>query len=196
MICTTDRWETDLKTSDWTFGLKHGWRFNHSIGGYRYKTLKTPCPLSWVETQLQVQTRPSDLGLLSAWGYMLAAGSCVESEGGQFPSHPGRLGPETSSEGAHLTPNPQEIQTGFASLPPSLPPHPPSSLSIHFPPSPSSSHQQLCASPSRQKSPINSKHLYGQGPIWGPLFPEPTQMKFYSLHENLTGGLGGRKNRK
>ncbi|KAI4814063.1 hypothetical protein KUCAC02_003273, partial [Chaenocephalus aceratus] len=33
-----------------------------------------------------------------------------ESDGGQFPSHPGRPGPETSSEGAHLTPNPQEIQ--------------------------------------------------------------------------------------
>ncbi|KAI3373902.1 hypothetical protein L3Q82_022478, partial [Scortum barcoo] len=33
-----------------------------------------------------------------------------ESDGGQFPSHPGRPRPETSSEGAHLTPNPQEIQ--------------------------------------------------------------------------------------
>lgn len=43
----------------------------------------------------------------------------AESHGGQFPSHPGRPGPETSSEGAHLTPNPQEIQAGF-SPPPSL----------------------------------------------------------------------------
>ncbi|CAB1461022.1 unnamed protein product [Pleuronectes platessa] len=46
-----------------------------------------------------------------------------ESEGGQFPSHPGRPGPETSSEGAHLTPNPQEIQAGFTphTRPPPLP---------------------------------------------------------------------------
>lgn len=37
-----------------------------------------------------------------------------ESAGGQFPSHPGRPGPETSSEGTHLTPNPQEIRAGFS----------------------------------------------------------------------------------
>lgn len=38
----------------------------------------------------------------------------TESAGGQFPSHPGRPGPETSSEGTHLTPNPQEIRAGFS----------------------------------------------------------------------------------
>lgn len=60
----------------------------------------------------------------------------AESHGGQFPSHPGRPGPETSSEGAHLTPNPQEIQAGFSpptilqasnlfvSITPSVPPSP------------------------------------------------------------------------
>ncbi|KAK1883372.1 DNA polymerase, partial [Dissostichus eleginoides] len=107
-----------------------------------------------------------------------------ESDGGQFPSHPGRPGPETSSEGAHLTPNPQEIQAGFTPLHPlpSLPLHPVIHPSI--PPS-------LPAS-RRQKSPVNSKHLYGQGPIRGPPFPEPAQMKFYSLHEKITGG-GGEK---
>lgn len=42
----------------------------------------------------------------------------TESDGGQFPSHPGRPGPETSSEGAHLMPNPQEIQAGFTPLQP------------------------------------------------------------------------------
>lgn len=42
----------------------------------------------------------------------------MESDGGQFPSHPGRPGPETSSEGAHLMPNPQEIQAGFTPLQP------------------------------------------------------------------------------
>lgn len=44
----------------------------------------------------------------------------TKSDGGQFPSHPGRPGPETSSEGTHLTPNPQEIQAGFT--PPTQPP--------------------------------------------------------------------------
>ncbi|KAI9548143.1 hypothetical protein NQZ68_010362 [Dissostichus eleginoides] len=69
-----------------------------------------------------------------------------ESDGGQFPSHPGRPGPETSSEGAHLTPNPQEIQAGFTPLHPlpSLPLHPVIHPSI--PPS-------LPAS-RRQKSPL------------------------------------------
>ena len=47
------------------------------------------------------------------------SGETTESEGGQFPSHPGRLGPETSSEGSHLMPNPQEIQAGFNPLHPS-----------------------------------------------------------------------------
>lgn len=37
-----------------------------------------------------------------------------ESDGGQFPSHQGRPGPKTSSEGAHLEPNPQEIHAGLA----------------------------------------------------------------------------------
>lgn len=108
----------------------------------------------------------------------------TESDGGQFPSHPGRPGPETSSEGAHLTPNPQEIQAGFTPL--STPPI--SSPPPHHP----SIHPSLPVSPRRQKSPVNSKHLYGQGPIRGPPFPEPAQMKFYCLHEKITGG-GGEK---
>lgn len=97
---------------------------------------------------------------------MHGTGKTTESDGGQFPSHPGRPGPETSSKGAHLTPNPQEMQAGFTAL---LQP------SIHGP-------------ASRQKSRVNLKHLYGQGPIRGPPFPEPAQMKFYSLHEKITGG--------
>lgn len=50
----------------------------------------------------------------------------------------------------------------------------------------------LPASFCRQKSPANSKHLYEQGPIRGLPFPEPAQMKFYSLHEKSTWG-GGEK---
>lgn len=52
----------------------------------------------------------------------------TESDGGHFPSHPGRPGPETSSEGSHLTPNPQEIQAGFT---PTHPLQPLPSLSLH-----------------------------------------------------------------
>ena len=71
--------------------------------------------------------------------------------------------------------------------PPSISSPPPHHPSLHpsIPPS-------LPASPRRQKSPVNSKHLYGQGPIRGPPFPEPAQMKFSSLHEKITGG-GGEK---
>lgn len=72
--------------------------------------------------------------------------------------------------------NPFNPSNLFSSTTPSIPP-------------------SLPSSPRRQKSPVNSKHLYGQGPIRGPPFPEPAQMKFYSLHEKITGG-GGRKNRK
>lgn len=109
----------------------------------------------------------------------MLVGNREESDGGQFPSHPGRPGPETSSEGAHLTPNPQEIQAGLPPTPsPSFSPHP-------------SIHPSLLLLGGR-KAPINSKHLYGQGPIRGPPFPEPAQMKFYSLHEKITGG-GGEK---
>lgn len=50
--------------------------------------------------------------------YWQGTKKCRESDGGQFPSHPGRPGPETSSEGAHLMPNPQEIQAGFTPLQP------------------------------------------------------------------------------
>lgn len=71
-------------------------------------------------------------------------------------------------------------------------PPPPFNPSHLFPSTPPSIPPFLPASPRRQKSPVNSKHLYGQGPIRGPPFPEPAQMKFYSLHEKITGG-GGEK---
>lgn len=110
----------------------------------------------------------------------------AESHGGQFPSHPGRPGPETSSEGTHLTPNPQEIQADFS--PPTF--LEPSNLFVSIAPSVPPSRP---SSPRRQKSPVNSKHLYGQGPIRELPFPEPMQMKFYSLHEKIAGGGGERK---
>lgn len=62
----------------------------------------------------------------------------------------------------------------FVSITPSVPPSWPSS-------------------PRRQKSPVNSKHLYGQGPIRELPFPEPAQMKFYSLHEKNCRGRRGEK---
>lgn len=70
-------------------------------------------------------------GLWSCPEATCRVGNTEESDGGQFPSHPGRPGPETSSEGAHLTPNPQEIQAGFTpSLPLLQPPLP--SLFLHL----------------------------------------------------------------
>lgn len=113
----------------------------------------------------------------------------TESAGGQFPSHPGRPGPETSSEGTHLTPNPQEIRAGF-SLSHNQRSTPLQSLQTAAP----SLHPCPTSPPRRHQSPVNSKHLYGQGPIRGPPFPEPAQMKFYSLHEKITGG--GRKKKQ
>lgn len=119
----------------------------------------------------------------------------TESAGGQFPSHPGRPGPETSSEGTHLTPNPQEIRAGF-----SLSHRQQQQHNEHFKPPPPSSPTKLLHRPSisspprRHQSPVNSKHLYEQGPIRGPPFPELAQMKFYSLHEKITGG--GRKKKQ
>lgn len=81
-----------------------------------------------------------------------SAQKTAESHGGQFPSHPGRPGPETSSEGAHLTPNPQEIQAGFS--PPAFAFHEPSNLFTSITPSVPPSQP---SSPRRQKSPRKFK---------------------------------------
>lgn len=122
--------------------------------------------LSLAYADSSAQSRPLSCPRATCWQ---GTKKTRESDGGQFPSHPGRPGPETSSEGAHLTPNPQEIQAGFT--PRFNPSNLFSSTTPSFPPS-------LPSSPRRQKSPVNSKHLYGQGPIRGPPFPEPAQMKF------------------
>lgn len=85
---------------------------------------------------LMLELRVEKASVPSWSSSMLAGllGRTTESDGGHFPSHPGRQGPETSSEGAHLTPNPQEIQAGFTlrnpspashSIPPSIPSIPP-----------------------------------------------------------------------
>lgn len=79
-----------------------------------------------------------------------SAQDSAESHGGQFPSHPGKPGPETSSEGAHLTPNPQEIQAGFS--PPTIPRA--SNLFVSITPSVPPSRP---SSPRRQKSPRKFK---------------------------------------
>lgn len=81
-----------------------------------------------------------------------SAQKTAESHGGQFPSHPGRPGPETSSEGAHLTPNPQEIQAGFS--PPAFAFREPSNLFTSITPSVPPSQP---SSPRRQKSPRKFK---------------------------------------
>lgn len=78
--------------------------------------------LSLAYADSSAQSRPLSCPRATCWQ---GTKKTRESDGGQFPSHPGRPGPETSSEGAHLTPNPQEIQAGFT--PPSTPP-------ISFPP--------------------------------------------------------------
>lgn len=72
--------------------------------------------------QLTLHSRPVWSASVPAWPTDYE--ETWESDGGQFPSHPGRPGPETSSEGAHLMSNPQEIQAGFSSCTPpiSLPP--------------------------------------------------------------------------
>lgn len=69
--------------------------------------------------QASVRTPPSCPRATSWQGTI----ETTKSDGGQFPSHPGRPGPETSSEGTHLTPNPQEIQAGFtpSMVPPTHP---------------------------------------------------------------------------
>lgn len=132
---------------------------------------------------VRLRLRPPSSPQAVSWQ---SAQKTAESHGGQFPSHPGRPGPETSSEGAHSRPNPQEIQAGFC-------PPPSSNLFVSitpsFPPSRPSS-------PRRQKSPVNSKHLYEQGPIRGLSFPEPCadEILFFA-RKNCTEGEG-RENRK
>lgn len=117
----------------------------------------------------------------------------TESAGGQFPSHPGRLGPETSSEGTHLTPNPQD--TGrFLPLPP--PAAPQRALQTPLFPlfcctvPPSLPHFSSSEAPKPRKFKASGRaRANPRAP-----FPEPAQMKFYSLHEKITGG--GRKKKQ
>lgn len=94
------------------------------VSGQRRRPCRQSSDASVVRLQFR---RPSSPQAVSWQG----AQKTAESHGGQFPSHPGRPGPETSSEGAHLTPNPQEIQAGFSPPPPSSNPPISSSPSRH-----------------------------------------------------------------
>lgn len=105
-------------------------------------------------------------------GHSLGSSVLGKSHGGHFPSRPGRHGPRTSAEGAHLRPNPRKYKQVSPPLRPTI-------------------HPSISSLPPRsQKSPVNSKHLDGQGPTRGPPFPESAQMKFYSLHEKIAAGGG------
>lgn len=99
-----------------------------------------------------------------------------ESDGGQFPSHPGRPGPETSSEGAHLTPNPQEIQAGFTPL------HPLPSLPLH-----PTIHPSLPASLRRQKALQIQSICTGKGQSEGRLSQSPRRWNFILCTKKLQG---------